>query len=114
MTTEAPIREFIHPQLNQTVTAIGGHYVLTEEMRLPLGDQELLCLTGYAVFDTTCCGAGGCSYALVPGVIRDWKFRSTPEGHAVSKVSPIRDQAVQSRARAIIGERMTVHQVNFE
>ena len=35
-------RDYTHHELNEEVTAIGGHYVLTKEVRLPFQDREVL------------------------------------------------------------------------
>jgi len=106
--------EYTHPKLNQPVTAIGGHYVLVKEERLPFRGREVLYLVGYAVFDTSCCGVGGCGYALVPGFVVEWKSRTGEDGRPVSRVEPIRDEAVQREIRRLIQQRETVHQVRFQ
>ena len=105
---------YAHQELNQEITAIGGHYALVKEVRLPFRDRQVLYLVGYGVFDTTCCGVGGCTYGLVPGFIVDWKCKRNEEGLAVSQVEPIRDEAVQKRVQRLIIERETVQQVRFQ
>jgi hypothetical protein len=107
------LREYVHRKLNEEVAAIGGRYALTAETRLAFGGRDVLCLLGWAAFDTTCCGAGGCSYALVPGLIVEWKTRWNEEGLAVSMVEPIVDQTIQAAVRLLIEERETVQQVTF-
>ena len=107
------LQDFIHPKLDQEITAIGGHYILTKETCLPFQGRKLLYLVGYAVFDTTCCGAGGCSYALVPGFILDWKSRNNADGIEVSKMEPIRDESLQDQIRRLILSKEQVQQVNF-
>ena len=102
-----------HHELDQQVTSIGGHYVLTKEVRLPFQGRELLYLTGYALFDTTCCGEGGCGYALVPGFIHDWKYKITEGGRPVSRAEPIRDKTVQQEVRRLIEKHEMVSQVSF-
>ena len=52
--------KYVHQPLNQEVTAIGGHYLLVKEVRLPFEGREVLYLVGHAAFDTICCGPGGC------------------------------------------------------
>jgi hypothetical protein len=108
------IKEYVHPELNQKVTAIGGHYVLVREARLPFRGREVLYLIGYAAFDTACCGVGGCAYALVPGFIASWKSGRKEGGLAVSQVEPIRAEAVQREIRRLIEQQETVHQVRFQ
>ena len=106
-------QEHIHHPLNQEVTAIGGHYVFTDEVRLPFNDREVLYLLGYAVFDTTCCGSGGCNYAMVAGYIREWKCGTNSEGLPVSQVERIDDPAHRKTITCMIQEKQCVNQVNF-
>ena len=108
------MREYVHRELNEIVTSIGGHYTFTKEERLPFNGREVLYLHGYAVFDTTCCGGGGCNYALVIGFIGQWKEGSNDEGLPVSMVEPIRDADVQKEVSRLIQERGVVTQVNFK
>ena len=60
-------------------------------------------MVGGAIVDTSCCGVGGCAYALVPGFVVDWKYRRNEGGLAVSRVEPIRDEVIQGRVRRLIG-----------
>jgi hypothetical protein len=106
--------EVIHQPLNQEVTAIGGHYLLVKEVRLPFQGREVLYLVGHAAFETTCCGTGGCAYALVPGFILAWKTRTNGDGLAVSLVEPVDDEAVQEEIRRLILKGEMVQQVNFQ
>jgi hypothetical protein len=106
-------QEYVHQELNQEVTAIGGWYVLAKEERLPFQGREVLYLVGHAAFDTSCCGAGGCAYALVPGFILSWREGENEEGFAVSQVEAIDDKGVQEEIRRLIEQRELVHQVQF-
>ncbi len=107
------LRDHTHLQLNQEVTAIGGHYVLTKEESIPYNGRKVLYVLGYAMFDTTCCGSGGCSYAIVPGFIENWKIKKNEEGSPISEVEPITDPNIQKEIRLLIEKRETVTQVNF-
>jgi hypothetical protein len=106
--------DFIHPVLNKAVRTISGHYILSQEKRLSYNGQEVLYLIGCAAVDTSCCGPGGCAYALVPGYIRDWKYKTGSDDRFVSRVEPIRDADVQSEIRRLIMKKDSVQQVNFE
>ena len=108
------MREYIHHELNREVTAIGGHYVLTKEVRLPFEGREILCVVGYAVVDSPCCGVGGMAYALVPGFVLDWKSTTNNEGLATSLVEPVEDQVTQREIRQLIERKEVVHQVKFQ
>ena len=107
------VREYVHQELNQEVDAIGGRYVLLKEVRLAFHGCEVLYVVGGAIVDTSCCGVGGCAYALVPGFVVDWKYRRNEGGLAVSRVEPIRDEVIQGRVRRLIGRAETVPQVDF-
>ena len=55
---------YVHPLINQEITAIGGRYLLTKEVRLPFEGREALYVVGYAVVDNSCCGMGGMAFAV--------------------------------------------------
>jgi len=106
-------QDFPHDELDREIDAIAGHYVLTAEHRVPYGDRELLYLVGHAVVDTSCCGVGGCGYALVPGFLLGYKERTDDHGRPVSRVEPIRDQALQAEIQRFVLQREQVTQCNF-
>jgi hypothetical protein len=105
--------DYIHQELHQEITAIGGEYILVKEVRLPFEGREILYIVGHAVFDSTCCGVSGCAYALVPGFILDWRARHNTTGLPVSRVEPVQSEADRARLRKLIFEREIVHQVQF-
>ena len=109
----API-DFIHPILNKAVRTISGHYILSQEKRLPYNGREVLYFIGCAVVDASCCGPGGCSYALVPGYVKQWKYRLTPEILPVTQVDPIWNKDVQKELRRLIKQKEPVQQVDFK
>ena len=108
------VQEYVHQSLNQEITAVGGHYALVKEAQLPFRGQEVLYLIGHALFDTACCGVGGCAYALVPGFLVRWKGKRNKDGLAVSQVEPIRDGVIRGEIQRLIEQRETVHQVRFQ
>jgi hypothetical protein len=105
--------EYIHEELNREIHAIGGYYRFTHEIRAPFEAKEILYLKGYALWDNTCCGAGGCSYVLVQGFVEQWKVRTNTRGIPVTRVNKIRDSVFQQRIRSFILKRETVQQVQF-
>lgn len=107
------MKDFVHPRLDEPVAAIGGRYVFTAEGQLPVDGRTLLYLAGWAVADATCCGAGGCAYALVPGWIEALRYRTSPDGRAVSRVAPIGAPAVRQRLSRLLIEKTGVAQVVF-
>jgi hypothetical protein len=105
--------EYVHQELNRDVTSVAGHYRLVKEVRLPFQGRDLLVVVGHAAFDTACCGAGGCAYALVPGFVQSWKSGTNREGLALSLVEPIRDNGVRENLRQWLGKEENVQQVQF-
>ena len=111
---QSALIDFIHPVLNKAVRSISGHYILSQEKRLSYGGREVLYFIGCAVVDASCCGPGGCFYALVPGYVKDWKYKTGSDDLSVSRVEPIRDGNVQSGIRRVIMKKEPVQQVDFE
>jgi hypothetical protein len=112
--TKHEVVEYVHKGLNQQIRSIGGHYVLVKEVRVPYQGREVLYLVGHAAFDNTCCGTGGCAYALVPGFVRSWHSNQTEDGLTISHLEPIVDADTQNEIRRLIEQLETVQQVMFQ
>jgi hypothetical protein len=108
------VQEYVHHELNQEISAIAGHYVLVKEVQLSFNGQQILYLVGHATFDSTCCGVGGCAFALVVGFVLDWKKGRNRDGLAVSLVEPIRAKAIQANVRRLIETNEIVQQIIFQ
>jgi len=104
---------FTHPELNRPVTAIGGSYVITGEQKISYGDGQLLTFAGHAVFDTTCCGAGGCAYTLVAGFIDSYRCGKDASGRWLSRVKPVRDDHLKKEITARLLSGKDTFQVQF-
>ncbi len=113
MKIDTEYQDFSHPELNVQVTAIGGSYFMLKEARLHLNGENILYLVGTAIFDTTCCGTGGCAYALVPGFIREWQYKTDTDGRPVSRVRPVFEERIRKKIREMIFKIESVHQVDF-
>jgi hypothetical protein len=113
METMESTRSYVHKELSEPVTAIGGHYTFEKEVRLPYKDREIFYLVGYAVLDATCCGTGGCAYAHVQGFIVDWKNRQDNSGYPISIVMPIREPHLQQQISQLIEKKEMVQQIIF-
>jgi len=107
------VQDFSHPTLDEEITAIGGHYVFVKEKQVPYQNRQLLYYVGYAVVDTSCCGVGGCAYALVPGFVTSWKHKKNDDGCEISQVESIRDPDLQHKIRGMIQKEEGVQQVTF-
>ncbi len=106
-------KEYEHPEPGREVEAIAGRYTIIREGLLPFNGREVLYLIGAAAFDSSCCGEGGCGYAIVPGYLVRKNLRSTAAGNPVSLVEPITDETLQKAVAAAIQQKETVAQVNF-
>ena len=107
------LQDYVHPRLGEEIAAIGGHYEFTKESRFSYNDREILYFVGYAVLNSSCCGAGGCSYALVPGYICSWKYKHSSDGLSVSQIEPIRNVIVQREIERAIKTNEMIQQVTF-
>lgn len=104
---------FVHQPLNTEITSIGGRYLMTKEVRISLDNRDILYVTGCAVADTSCCGAGGCAFADVPGYIMTWKDKTDSNGLFISSVEPVTGIKIQNKIREIIRKNEGIIQVNF-
>ena len=103
---------YVH-DLNSEVRSISGYYVLHKEERLVHRGREFLYAVGDGVVESSCCGVGGCRYALVPGEVVNWKSGIDPEGLPFSEVEPVTDGTLKKELVEIILTREAVSQVNF-
>jgi len=71
-------------------------------------------MTGYAAFETTCCGTGGCAFANIPGFVLSWKDIINQDGCPVSAIEPVCDVNIQNAIREIIRKKEGINQVNFD
>ena len=88
-------------------------YMVEQEERVEFDGKELLVVLGYGIIDSSCCGEGGCRYALVPGYILKWKETSDEKGRKITEVEPVRDEAEQKEIEKHLKEKEKVQQVNF-
>jgi len=105
---------FAHPALNEEVKSIAGWYLFSKEGTIRLGGSNVLFLVGHGVVDSSCCGSGGCSFALVPGAVVALKYAQDDQGRPVSLVAPITDPATREEIRDLLIRSEGVSQVNFE
>ncbi len=106
-------RRYTHAALGEEIRAAAGHYVIEEEKTLPFHGREVLLALGHVSVDSSCCGTGGCGFALVPGYLVGWKILRDEQGKEISEVEPIQDAAERESLRKIIQSAEKVTQVNF-
>ena len=106
------IREYTH-ELNREVRSISGRYEFDMEGKLQIDGREVLYVVGNGVVDSSCCGVGGCRYALVPGYVRQFKTRQDEQGLWISEVEPIIDRVTRQEITRVLKEKEIVQQVQF-
>ena len=106
-------KDYVHTAMEE-VRAISGGYQLEKEMAMEIDGRRALCLVGYGVVDSSCCGVGGCRFVFVPGYLVRERYRRTEAGLAVSEVEPITDPAVRSRIADRLKITEMAQQVNFD
>lgn len=110
----APVRDYAHPELNCEIRAIGGHYLVTREARLPFQGEDVLYAVGNGIVDRTCCGFGAFCYATVAGYVRQWQYKKDAHNRPVSQVEPVTSAREQAQIEKLIKQHETmVSQVNF-
>jgi len=105
-------KEYVH-ELNKEIQTISGWYVLHKEVRFEHMGREFLYLVGSACVDSSCCGTGGCYYAVVPGSVVSWKSGTSETGLPVSVVEPVRDDQAKADLENMIIKKEGVSQVQF-
>lgn len=92
--------KFTHPVLFEEVTAIGGHYTFVKEGNLLIKNRRVLYFVGLGSVDTSCCGAGGCIYAYVPGyIIENDGIEYKADESRISEIS-----AVEKEERSVVAD----------
>jgi hypothetical protein len=105
--------EYVHQELDKEVTALAGYYKPLEELRLKYNGREVLCIAGISVIECSCCGSGGCAYAIVPGYIVSWKLKKNDAGLPISKVETISDKKARQEIAAVLKEDKSIGNVEF-
>lgn len=104
---------YTHQVLGRETEAISGSYTLEKEAQFPYKGRNLYYYTGFSVVDTSCCGPGGCGFALVIGYIINWKNGKNDNGAFLSDIEPVTDDADRQEIRKMLARSVFVQQVNF-
>ena len=105
-------REYTH-ELGEETRSVSGAYTLEQEEVLEFSGRPLLIVLGYAVVDSSCCGVGGCRFALVPGFLIRSRDRRDAQGRPVSEVEPVADPELRERIGEWLKAERLVQQVQF-
>lgn len=107
------IKEYTHEGINQEVTFIAGYYLPEDEKKISYQGKELLYIIGFAEINNSCCGVGGCRYALVPGYVVDWKSKENESGIPVSTVQTIVDEKSKNEIYEQLKKKEMINQIQF-
>jgi hypothetical protein len=66
-----------------------------------------------SLIDTSCCAPTGCKYAIVPGYILGWRYRTNDDSLPVTEVQPIRDEEIRKEITDLIKQTEFVQHVEF-
>ena len=105
-------RDYAH-ELKKEFQSISGKYVLEKEISVEVDGKTVLYIVGNAIVDSSCCGVGGCRYALVPGYVRKLKTKRNESGLWVSQVEPVVDPESRKKITQLIKQKEWVNQVQF-
>ena len=106
--------KYTHLELGKDVEiGIGGYYTPQQEVRLKYDGREVLYVIGQAVVESSCCGTGNWSYALVPGYIINWQHTQSEAGLPVSEVEPIADVEARENIRQTIQTKEGASLIGF-
>jgi len=100
-------------ELNREIRSISGRYELDREERVHIAEHEILYAVGNAMVDSSCCGVWGCRFALVPGVVVQFKCETDSDQNPVSIVEPIHGEDVRKEIIQHLQEAEGVSQVIF-
>jgi hypothetical protein len=105
--------EYIHDKLDQPVESISGYYTPMKELRLAHNGREALCILGAAAIESSHYRIGSCGYALIPGYIVKWQFKTSDSGMPVSEIEPIKNEDDKSVISAAINQIDPVTIIDF-
>ncbi len=106
-------REYTHSKLNEEVYSIAGYYIPQKEVRLKYNNRDVLYVVGLGVIESSCCGVGGCRYALVPGYLINWQNKTNGDGLPVSDMELISDEETRRDITRIIKAEENITQIEF-
>jgi hypothetical protein len=105
-------RQFVHA-IHEENRNIAGWYHLYKEEIIEHNGKRILFLLGEGAADSACCGRGRFCYALVPGVVVDWKSSKDEEGRPVSLVEPVTDPVIREEVQRHIIKTEGISQIQF-
>ncbi len=92
-----------------------GAYFPRKEARLEYNGREVLYVAGMAVaqYSYACCGPIAWDYAIVPGYIVKWQYKTSEAGLPVSEVEPVSDRVARDSIRRLVREKEPFCHIEF-
>lgn len=112
-TAHSSTMEYTHLPMNDEVLSISGSYRMKEEKRVFVDDKYVFYLIGSAHMDNACCGNWGCCFAVVKGIVVEWKYKKDPDGNDITRLIPVTDPKERERIMNRINCEEMVQQVIF-
>ena len=107
------MHRYTHGPLGKEIEAVAGYYVIETEDRVPFEGREVLVATGHMIIDNSCCGIGGCGFAVVFGYVLRWKGSKNEKDEPISEVEPVCEDREKETLRRLLLTFERVQQVNF-
>ena len=96
---------------NDIINTISGYYTIEKEENINFKGRDFLYVVGMGIIDSSCCGEGGCRYALVPGYVQS--SEQDEKGVTVAEVEPVVSKDEKAEIIKMLKEQEAVTQVEF-
>jgi hypothetical protein len=106
-------KNFKHFAIGEEIRSAAGGYIVQKEALTKIGEKEILYYIASAFFDTSCCGAGGCGYAIVVGYVADHQFKQDKNGTLLTEVETIESENEKEKIKKILLDKEKLDQVVF-
>lgn len=106
-------KNFKHFAIGEEIRSAAGGYIVQKEALAKIGEKEILYYTASAFFDTSCCGAGGCGYAIVAGYVTKYQFNQDKNGTLLTEVETVESENEKEEIKKILLDKENLDQVVF-
>lgn len=106
-------KNFKHFAIGEEIRSAAGGYIVQKEAVTKIGEKEILYYIASAFFDTSCCGAGGCGYAIVVGYVANYRFNRDKNGTLLTEIETIESENEKEKIKKILLDKEKLDQVVF-
>jgi hypothetical protein len=107
------MQSYFHKELGTEIRSISGYLSYLEENRLSFQGRDVLYLVDIGIFDSSCCGPGGCQFIEITGYITSWKRERDRRGNFISQIDPIDSEEDQKEIKAELTKLYPSSQMSF-